>query len=111
MTRVINVKTALELMRSPDGEGKYVIEVKDENIYANNGKYLVEFSDKETKVSITTKDADINCDILTFNQLALGYRTLQNSLYTRKKGLEVTGNIKTLNHVFTMRSQHLTEYF
>jgi predicted acetyltransferase len=111
MTRVINVKTALELMRRPDSEGKYVIEVKDENIPANNGKYLVEFSGKETKVSITTKDADISCDILTFNQLALGYRTLQNALYTRKKGLEVTGNIKTLNRVFTMRPQHLTEYF
>jgi predicted acetyltransferase len=111
MTRVINVKTALELMRRPDGEGKYVIEVKDDNIPANNGKYLVEFSGKETKVSITTKDADISCDILTFNQLVLGYRTLQNMLYTRKNGLEINNNIKTLNSVFTLRPQHLTEYF
>ena len=111
MTRVINVKTALELMRRPECEGEYVIEVKDENISANSGKYLVEFGSQGSKVSLTSKNADIKCDILTLSQLVTGYRTLENALYSRQEGLEICGNIETLKRVFTQRPQHVTEYF
>jgi predicted acetyltransferase len=111
MTRVINVKTALELMRRPKTEGEYVIEVEDKNITANSGKYLVQFNPKETKVSLTKKDADISCDILTLSQLVTGYRSLESALYSRREGLEVHGNLETLKTVFTERPQHITEYF
>jgi len=112
MTRIVNVKTALQLMRRPCTEGEYVIEVEgDENIPANNGKYLVEFSPNESKVSSTKEDADICCDILSLSQLVTGYRTLENALYSRQEGLEVHGNIETLKSVFTQRPQHVTEYF
>jgi len=111
MTRIVNVKAALQLMRRPYCEGEYVIEVEDENIQANSGKYLVEFSPNETKVSPTSKDADICCDILTLSQLVTGYRSLENALYSRQEGLEVHGNTETLNRVFTLRPQHITEYF
>ena len=112
MTRIVNVKAALQLMRRPCTGGEYVIEVEDdENIPANNGKYLVEFSPNETKVSSTTRDADILCDILTLSQLVTGYRTLENAFYSRQEGLEVCGNIETLKRVFTQRPQHVTEYF
>jgi predicted acetyltransferase len=111
MTRVINVKAAPELMRRPNTDGEYVIEVEDENISANSGKYLVQFSPNESKVSSTSKTADICCDILTLNQLVTGYRTLENALYSRAEGLEVNGNMEILKRVFTSRPQHITEYF
>jgi len=111
MTRVVNVKDALQLMRRPCFEGEYVIEVEDKNIAANSGKYLVEFSPDESKVSSTKRDADIKCDMLTLSQLVTGYRTLENALYSRQEGIEVCGNEKTLNSVFTLRPQHITEYF
>ena len=116
MTRVVNVKAALELMRRPCAdpccsEGKYVIEVEDENITANSGKYLVEFSPQGSKVTPTSKDADLSCDILSLSQLVTGYRTLENAMRSRREGLEVHGNIETLKRVFTQRPQHITEYF
>jgi len=111
MTRVVNVKAALELMRRPFGEGEYVIEVKDENISANSGKYFVQFGVEGSKVLATTKNADLSCDILTLSQLVTGYRTLENALYSRREGLEVHGNLETLKQVFTERPQHITEYF
>jgi predicted acetyltransferase len=116
MTRVVNVKTALELMRRPwvsetHGEGQYVIEVEDANISANSGKYLVEFGKEGSKVSSTTKKPDISCDIPVLSQLVTGYRTLENALYSRQEGLEVHGNEETLRRVFTQRPQHVTEYF
>ncbi|MCL2444395.1 MAG: GNAT family N-acetyltransferase [Treponema sp.] len=115
MTRVINVKTALELMHRPCcsiyKEGEYIIEVEDENIPANTGKYHVQFGPEGTKVSITTKDPDLRCDILTLSQLVMGYRSLENALYSRREGLEVYKNMETLKQVFTIRPQHVTEYF
>ncbi|MCL2243107.1 MAG: GNAT family N-acetyltransferase [Treponema sp.] len=111
MTRVVNVRAALEKMRRPCCEGEYVIEVEDANIVANNGRYLVEFSPQGTRVSSAKKDADIRCDIRVLSQLVTGYRTLENALYSRQSGLEVYGSIETLKNVFTLRPQHITEYF
>jgi len=111
MTRIINVKTALELMRRPGFNGEYVIEVTDENITANTGKYLVEFTPEGSKVSVTSREADIKCDIRTLSQLVTGYRSLENAMYSRKNGLEVINKADILKSVFTLRPQHLTEYF
>ena len=111
MTRVVNVKTALELMRIPYGEGKFIVEVQDENLTANSGKYLVEFGAQGKKVSSVKKEADVICDIRVFSQLVTGYRTIENALYSRQSGLEVNGNLETLKRVFTIRPQHITEHF
>ena len=111
MTRIVNVKTALELMRRPSFDGEYIVEVKDENISANSGKYLVEFGPHGSKVSSTSRDADISCDIRILSQLVTGYRSLENALYSRQEGLEIHGNMETLKSVFTLRPQHITEYF
>ena len=112
MTRVINVKNALQIMRTPpDREGQYIIEVNDENISANSRKYLVRFGSQETIVTNTEKNADIRCDITALSQLVTGYRSLENALYSKHTGLAVNGNLETLKQVFTLRPQHLTEYF
>jgi predicted acetyltransferase len=111
MTRVVNVKAALELMRKPPREGEYVIEVEDKNISANSRKYLVRFGKEGSRVSATTRKPDISCDMLTLSQLVTGYRSLENAMYTRQEGLEVNGNVELLKSVFTLRPQHITEYF
>jgi predicted acetyltransferase len=117
MTRVVNVKAALEMMRRPapcgkgTGEGSYIVGVEDANIPENNGKYLVEFGPEGSRVSLTQKDADLHCDIGTLSQLVTGYRTLENALFSRRHGLELYGNMETLKRVFTLRPQHITEYF
>ena len=111
MTRIVNVKKSLELMRRPDGEGSYVVEVKDEILSVNSGKFLVEYGPEESRVSLTEKNPDIICDIPVLSQLVTGYRTLENILRTRQSGIEVAGNCDTLNKVFTLRPQHVTEYF
>jgi predicted acetyltransferase len=111
MTRIVNVKTALELMRCPGFAGEYVIEVEDENITANTGKCLVEFAPEGSKVSVTSREADIKCDIRTLSQLVTGYRSLENAMYSRQNGLEVINKVDILKNVFTERPQHVTEYF
>jgi predicted acetyltransferase len=111
MTRIINVKSALEMMRRPLGEGSYIVEVEDTHIEANNGKFLVEFAPEGSKVSLTQKAPDMRCDIRLLSQLVTGYRTLDNALFSRQTGLELCGNVETLRKVFTERPQHITEFF
>jgi predicted acetyltransferase len=112
MTRIINVKRALELMRCPGGEGVYTLEVtEDPYIGANRGRWKVEFGAGGSRVSATTAEADLICDIPALSQLVTGYRSLENALHTRKAGLELHANRDTLDRVFTLRPQHVTEYF
>ena len=111
MSRVINVKTALEKMRRPEGEGAYIVAVTDANLPVNTGKYLVEYAPEGTGVSPTTQEPHISCDIRVLSQLVTGYRTLENALRSRQTGLEVHGNRHILDRVFTQRPQHVTEYF
>ncbi|MDR0642484.1 MAG: GNAT family N-acetyltransferase [Treponema sp.] len=112
MTRIINVKRALELMRRPGGEGGYTLEIpEDPYIDANRGRWRVEFGAGESRVSAVTTEPDLLCDIPTLSQLVTGYRSLENLLRTRRTGLELLSNRETLDRVFTLRPQHVTEYF
>ncbi|MDR1374343.1 MAG: sterol carrier protein domain-containing protein, partial [Treponema sp.] len=112
MTRIINVKRALELMRRPCGEGSYTLEVADDPfIPANKGRWRVEFGKEGSRVSSTNAEPDLLCDIPALSQVVTGYRTLENALRTRRAGLELRANRETLDRVFTWRPQHVTEYF
>jgi predicted acetyltransferase len=112
MTRIVNVKRALELMRRPAGEGSYTLEVtEDPYIPANRGRWRVEFGKEGSHVSPSTAEPDLICDIPGLSQLVTGYRTPENALRTRREGLEFRSNLETLNRVFTLRPQHVTEYF
>jgi predicted acetyltransferase len=112
MTRIVNVKQALRLMRRPPGEGSYTLEVmEDPYIGANRGRWCVEFGAEESRVTASSAEPDLCCDIPSLSQLVTGYRSLENMLRTRKAGLELRSNRETLERVFTLRPQHVTEYF
>jgi predicted acetyltransferase len=111
MTRVINVQVALSLMRHPQGEGSWIISVVDKHISANTGTYLVEYGVKGNIVTRTSKEPDIVCTMPVLSQLVTGYRTLENALLSKQMGLEVRSNREILDKVFTLRLQHITEYF
>jgi predicted acetyltransferase len=112
MTRIVNVKRALELTRRPADEGSYTLEVVDDpRVPANKGRWRVEFDREGSRVASTTAEPDLRCDIPSLSQLVTGYRTLENALRTRQTGLECRANRETLDRVFTQRPQHVTENF
>ena len=111
MTRIVNVKTAFELMRKPSGEGSYIIETEDPIIRENNGRWLVEFGPEGSRVSATSKAADLVCELPALAQLVTGYRTLESLMLTSRLRVEARNNEKLLHRVFTLRLQHLTEDF
>ena len=111
MTRVVNVKNALELMRSPEGEGSYVIETEDPIIPDNSGRWLVEFGPEGSRVTLTRKDADLSCELPALAQLVTGYRSFDSLMFTSRLRIEAHANIPLLRKIFTQRPQHQTENF
>ena len=111
MTRIVNLKTALELMRHPDGEGSYVIETEDPIVAENNGRWLVEFGSGSSRVTATQKGADLACELPALAQLVTGYRTLDNLMLTSRMRIEAHSNLHLLRNIFTQRPQHMTENF
>ena len=111
MTRIVNVKQALTLMRKPESEGSFIIETSDPIIKENTARWMVEYGREGKYIAKTQKNADIVCDMPSLAQLITGYRTLENLLFSSRACVEVHGNRKLLDSVFTQRPQHLTEDF
>jgi len=111
MTRVVNVGAALGMARRPEGEGAYVVGVEDPIIPENSGNWLVEYGPSGSAVSLTSREADVICDLPVFAQLVTGYRPIDDILLTSNQNIDIRGNLQTLRKVFTQRRQHLTEYF
>jgi len=115
MTRIVNLRAALEQMRRPAGEGSYVIETEDQIIPENSGRWLVEYGPGtgRSRVARTQRDADLACDLPALAQLVTGYRTLASLLLSSRSRVELPrmGGADKLRGVFTLRPQHLTEYF
>lgn len=72
MVRVVNAEQILKLA-SMKGEGSLVIELKDEQIVQNNGRFRVAFAPgKENSVERTEEAADVSLTIQDFSRLICG---------------------------------------
>jgi predicted acetyltransferase len=75
--RVVHVKKALELMKTPAGRGKAVIEVRDDFFPKNTDRYLIEWENGEKMVIAGRKEeADLICSVHHLSQLITGYRSI-----------------------------------
>jgi len=72
MLRIVDVKAALENMH-PHGDGAVIVEVADEILSENTGKYSVSWENGKTAVRRTGKKADISTSIEGLAQLIIGY--------------------------------------
>ncbi|MGI5959235.1 MAG: GNAT family N-acetyltransferase [Massiliimalia sp.] len=110
MTRVIDVKKALELKPHFPGAA-YTVQVQDDMIPENNGMFKVHCS-QQTVVAEkidSAVSADLTVDVGTFTQLLIGYLSLDEALF--KKGIQVHKNYEVLSKIFTKRNVFLTDFF
>jgi predicted acetyltransferase len=110
MNRIVNVRRALELLKTPEQPGRVTLGVTDGNLPDNTGVYAVEWENGAvTSVKQGSGIADLETDIQTLAQLVTGFLTPAEALL--KRGVTINGNEKALNALFTHKDLYIAEYF
>lgn len=109
MVRVINVENALSLCKCK-GNGAVCIEITDEMLPQNQGRWNVVFTEKDTnQVERTMDEPDISLSINDFSSLICGARELEDINYM--PGATVYKNITELEKIFYRKKCHIAELF
>jgi len=113
MSRVVNVKRALELMKKPNENGRFTIKVADDFADWNNHIYFVEYGGGDCKVSETAPDTGVETDIETsaraLAQLILGVYELEH--IACRNDVQVNGDMQMLKRLFYKKNMLITDYF
>ena len=110
MWRVIDVEKAVELMRPPESveRGAFVMEIRDDNLEENSGKYLVNWENGKVGISRTNQTPALITSIQGFTQLATGFLTPEQIIY--RKDTELTPD-KNVSAFFYKKPLYIWEHF
>ena len=109
MNRVVDAKRAFELMKKPDGEGKFIIKVNDDFVKWNNNTYIIEYGNGECTVNTTNAEADIEVSELALTQMILGIYEFEQ--VSNRDDVRVNGNIDILKKAFCKKPVLLRDHF
>lgn len=109
MNRIVNVKKCLELLDVPERSGNVVIEVADELLSANSGKYCVSWSDGILEVTKSKREADLTCNIQSLSQLVTGFST-PKQLHRLNK-VQLLGKSSETENLFTKKELFISDRF
>lgn len=112
MVRVVNVERALALLPPPELAGMLTIEVTDEQIPGNCGKYTV--SGDGYTISVTRDNnaaADIRCDIRGLTALIVGRHRFADAVEYGMAQLYTPQKARFAERLFAERRLHLNWYF
>jgi len=110
MNRVVNAKRALELMKKPENEGKFIIKINDCFADWNNKTYAVEYGNGECSVSENAANsADIEVSERALMQMVLGLYDIEQ--IANRDDVQINNNIQTLKKVFYKKNMLITDFF
>ena len=112
MVRVINVEHALALLPAPPISGALTIEVKDEQIQENCGRFTIQ-SDGDG-LTVTKNDgtaADMRCDIQGLSALVMGRHRFRDAVDAGLIELHTSSKMKLAELLFTERKLHMNRDF
>ena len=110
MNRIVNVKSALELMKKPDRDGKFTIKVIDDFAKWNNNTYSVEYGGGKCSVNTAgSAGADIETSERALVQMLLGVYDLEQ--IANRNDVQINGDMQTLKQVFYKKNLLITDHF
>ena len=111
MNRIVNAKRALELMKKPDGDGKFVIKINDEFAEWNNRTYSVEYGFGESLVKEISAGADIDIEVSerALTQMILG--TYDFEQIAKRNDARIDNNTRILKEAFCKKPLLMADYF
>ena len=111
MVRVMDVEKALAMLPAPALAGRCIVEVSDQPIPENNGRFAIVSDGEKLTVERTTNDPDLKCTINGLSALVVGTLDFQGSLDARLAQLIQSPNERFMKELFRRRQQHLHNYF
>jgi predicted acetyltransferase len=109
MNRVVNAKRALELLKKPDGEGRFSVKINDRFASWNNNTYAVEYGGGECRVDTASGEADAEVSELALMHMALGIYEFEQA--AKRDDVQVNGNLETLKKAFCKKPILITDHF
>jgi len=109
MNRIVNAKRALELMKKPDGEGRFVIKISDGFAKWNNSVYAVEYGGGECAVKTAGAEADAEVTEHALMQMVLGVYEFEQ--IANRNDVRINGNSEILKKAFCRKPLLITDHF
>lgn len=111
MVRIVNAEQVLGMLPAPALKGSCTIEVSDDQIAENNGRFLITGDGEMLTVSRTEGEPDLRCTINGLSALAVSAMDFQECLDARLAELLRSDNRRFMAELFRARKQHLHNYF
>jgi len=111
MVRVMDVEKALAMLPAPALVGSCTVEVSDQQIPENNGRFAIASDGEKLTVRRTDAAPDLKCTINGLSALVVGTLDFQGSLDARLAQLLQSTNERFMAELFRRRQQHLHNYF
>ena len=111
MVRIVNAEQVLGMLPAPAMAGCCTIEVSDDQIAANNGRFLIAGDGETLTVSRTEKEPDLRCTVNGLSALVISAMDFQECLDARLAELLQLNNRRFMAELFRARKQHLHNYF
>ena len=112
MVRVMDVQKALSLLPAPAETGKFAIEVTDEQIAANNGRFVVT-ADGESVSAVRDDSAvcDLRCGVGGLTAMVMGLMGFEQSVAMGLGEVLREDNRRLMGAVLHRRMVHLHDHF
>jgi predicted acetyltransferase len=109
MNRVVDAKRMLELLKKPEGEGKFTIKDNDRFAAWNNNTYAVEYGGGECRVETADAGADVEVSEHALVHMALGVYEFEQ--VAKRDDVQLFGNAETLKKAFCKKPVLITDHF
>lgn len=110
MWRVLDMVSSMEALR-PHSTGSFVVQIEDENLAANTGSWLVEFSPEGVSCSRTQQSPDIVAGIAPWSQAFLGSPSLTRLVELGKIECKDPEKLRVASNLLSPNSVVCTEFF
>lgn len=104
LARILNARRVLEQLPNTTAHGSFVMEVTDEQIPQNNGRYLITCTPEGKTVTETDRNYDLQMNMRALTALVYGKKNLRDFLEDAE-GFDMTQRCPTMDGLF---SHHLT---
>ena len=103
LARILDARQVLEALPNTTAYGSFVLEVTDDQIPQNNGKYLISCQPEGKTITETEKNYDMQMNMRALTRLVYGKRSLRDFLEDGE-GFDLTQRCPTMDGLF---SHHL----